>query len=294
MQDVESIFGRYEAIRLRLPKVDTPATTRDAGSLLDMVGLVDAFVFDAFGVLNVGDTLIEGADTRLDELRSRGCQIRILTNAASYDRTHAVDKFRRLGVRVTDEEIITSRDAALMNLQDLHWGVIAAPDDHLVDIPFRWTRLEDEARAYGEVEAFLFLSSSGWTEERQTILASAMNCEPRPLVVANPDLVAPRDHGLSIEPGYYGHRIADQHPDKVSFYGKPFPEAYSLVEETLPGIAPSRIAMCGDTLHTDIIGAAARGWQTVLVTRDGLFAGLDTDKFAARAGIFANWRLARI
>ncbi|HEV7417284.1 MAG TPA: HAD hydrolase-like protein [Tianweitania sediminis] len=294
MQDVETIFGRYEAVRSRLPKVDTPGATRETASLLDIVGEVDAFVFDAFGVLNVGDTLIDGADTRLDELRSQGCQIRILTNAASYDRTHALGKFRRLGVRVKDDEIITSRDAALMSLQNLRWGVIAAPDDHLVDIPFRWIRLEDEASAYSDVEGFLFLSSSGWTEKRQTILASAMNAKPRPLVVANPDLVAPRDNGFSLEPGYYGHRIADQHPDKVSFYGKPFPEAYDLVEKTLPGIAPSRIAMCGDTLHTDIIGAAARGWQTVLVTRDGLFAGFDTDAFAARAGIFADWRLARI
>lgn len=294
MQDVETIFGRYEAVRSRLPEADAVSTTAEISSLLDLAGKVDAFVFDAFGVLNVGDTLIEGADIRLDELRSQGCQIRILTNAASYDRAHAVEKFRRLGVRVRDEEIITSRDAALQSLQDLHWGVIATSEDRLADIPFRWTRLENDKSAYDDVEGFLFLSSAEWTEERQAMLEAAMNASPRPLVVANPDLVAPRDHGFSIEPGYYGHRIADRHPDQVSFYGKPFPEAYRLVEKTLPGIPPARIAMCGDTLHTDIIGAAARGWQTVLVTKDGLFAGHEADAFAERAGIFANWQLARI
>ena len=35
-----------------------------------------------------------------------------------------------------------------------------------------------------------------------------------------------------------------------------------------------KIAMFGDSLHTDILGAAAQGWKTVLVTKDGLFSGL--------------------
>jgi ribonucleotide monophosphatase NagD (HAD superfamily) len=52
--------------------------------------------------------------------------------------------------------------------------------------------------------------------------------------------------------------------------------------------------MCGDTLHTDILGAAARGWRTVLVTQDGLFAGYDTQPFSKQARLFADWRLGRI
>lgn len=75
---------------------------------------------------------------------------------------------------------------------------------------------------------------------------------------------------------------------------KPFPEVYRLVEDTLPGVPAARIAMCGDTLHTDIMGASARGWRTVLVTDDGLFAGFDTDAFSRRSGLFADWRLKRI
>ena len=294
MNNAETIFERYEQVRARLPEAPTGRDTVEIASLLDIADQVDAFVFDAFGVLNVGETLIEGADVRLEQLRERGCQIRILTNAASYDRQRSVQKFLRLGLRVQDHEIITSRDAALQNLQDHYWGIIAASDDELADIPFRWARVNDDPSAYAAVDGFLFLSSSDWTEARQSLLEAAMDAEPRPLVVANPDLVAPRDDGFSIEPGFFGHRIAERYPDHVSFYGKPFPHAYRLVEATLPGIDPSRIVMCGDTLHTDIIGAAARGWQTVLVTRDGLFAGVDAQDFAVRSGILASWRVARI
>lgn len=52
--------------------------------------------------------------------------------------------------------------------------------------------------------------------------------------------------------------------------------------------------MCGDTLHTDILGAAARGWLTVLVEHDGLFSGQDTCTYLRQADLFPTWRLSRI
>lgn len=294
MLDVETIFERYQTVRPRMPQASTSQGTIDIDSLLDIAGRVDAFVFDAFGVLNVGETLIEGADVRLDQLRQRGCAIRILTNAASFDRARTVAKFHRLGLRVKDEEIISSRDATLAHLEQRHWGVIAADDDDLGDLPLPWTRLGDGMADYRAVDGFLFLSTEGWDDTRQALLTAAMDERPRPLVIANADLVAPRGTGFSLEPGHFGHLVEDRHPGCVRFFGKPFPEVYGLVEKTLKGVAASRIAMCGDTLHTDIMGAAARGWRTVLVTRDGLFAGFETQDFSARAGLFADWRLKRI
>jgi ribonucleotide monophosphatase NagD (HAD superfamily) len=52
--------------------------------------------------------------------------------------------------------------------------------------------------------------------------------------------------------------------------------------------------MCGDTLHTDILGATSRGWRSVLVTQDGMFSGHETDIFCKESGIFADWRVKRI
>lgn len=294
MQDVETIFTRYQAVRPRMPRAVTSGGSKDIDSLLDIAGQVDAFIFDAFGVLNVGETLIEGADRRLDQLRQSGSVIRILTNAASFNRAHTVEKFHRLGLNVADEEIVSSRDATLLHLDNRHWGAIAANDDCLEDIAASVTRLGDAMADYQAVDGFLFLSSEGWNAERQALLMAAMDERPRPLMIANADLVAPRGTEFSLEPGYFGHQIADRHPDYVRFFGKPFPEVYELIEKTLPGIEPSKIAMCGDTLHTDILGAAARGWRTVLVMQDGLFAGFDTQDFSTRSGLFADWRLPRI
>lgn len=294
MLTTQSIFDRYEEVRTRFPKVEPRKDSVEIQSLLDICGEVDAFVFDAFGVLNVGETMIPGADKRLDELRARGCAIRILTNAASYDREGAIAKFKRLGLSVEDDEIITSREAALQHLGAGHWGVIAADTDALSDLPVQVTRLKDAPEDYDKVDQFLFLSTANWTQAQQNLLEAAMRDRPRTLLIANADLAAPRDDGFSVEPGHYGHLIADQFPEHVQFFGKPFPEVYDLIEASLPVLAPDRIAMCGDTLHTDILGAAARGWRTVLVTQDGLFSGFDTRPFSEQACLFADWQLNRI
>lgn len=294
MPTTERIFARYEEIRPRLPTSDTRDNFHDIDSLLDIADQASAFVFDAFGVLNVGETLIEGADKRLDELRQIGCQIRILTNAASYDRTGAVQKFQRLGLNIEENEIITSRDAALAALSPGLWGAIAADEDLLADIGVDVIRLGEVKADYDSVDGFLFLSSSGWTDQRQSLLATSLSQKQRPVLIANADLAAPRDDEFSLEPGHFGHLLADQGVTDIRFFGKPFADVYELVEQSLPAIQSKRIVMCGDSLHTDILGAAARNWRSVLVTQDGLFAGHSTEDYCKRSQIFPDWRLPRI
>ena len=292
--DTDWAFTQYESIRKVLPAAKFPAGSKHIANLSEVADRFDVFLLDAFGVLNVGETLIPGADVRLDQLRARGCAIRILTNAASYDRSGAIAKFKRLGLKLADDEIITSREAALAHLTEGRWGVITADEDLLTDLPPDAVRLDDNETDYETVDSFLFLSTAAWTPERQKLLVAAMQNRPRDLYIGNADLAAPRDDGFSVEPGHFGHLVADVFPERVRFFGKPFPEVYDLIESTLPGVPANRIAMCGDTLHTDILGAAARGWRTVLVTQDGLFAGFDTETYSRRSNLFADWRLGRI
>ncbi|MGB1096657.1 MAG: HAD-IIA family hydrolase [Paracoccaceae bacterium] len=251
-------------------------------------------MFDAFGVLNVGETPIPGAAERIDELRARGCAIRILSNAASYKHEDAVLKFKRLGISIESEEIITSRDAALIGLDARTFGCIAAINDDLSDIPTKTLRLGDDQLLYDQAEGFLFLSSVEWSASRQALLERSLRDNPRPLVIANADIAAPRENGFSQEPGYFGHLLLDQMEYEIQFFGKPFAEIYTLAEVSLAGILPNRIAMIGDTLHTDIIGAAARGWRTVLVTQDGMFAGHDAQAYCSSSLITPDWITKRI
>ena len=294
MKDAVSIFDRYQSVRHRLPAADFGDDTTEIQSLLDVAESVDAFVFDAFGVLNVGETPIPGAADRLDELRAAGKAIRILSNAASYNHDRATEKFRKLGMHVRSEEIITSRDASLAGLDNRVWGCIAAPSDDLSDIDLPTLRLGADRTDYDTADGFLFLSTETWDASLQTLLTESLLANPRTVIIANADIAAPRDHGFSQEPGHFGHLLVDAGIGDVRFFGKPFPEVFQLAEKTLGGLPCHRIAMCGDTLHTDILGGAARGWRTVLVERDGMFAGLDTHAFRDASGLVPTWRLPRI
>ena len=286
-QTTDAAFARYESVRARLPSASFPAFSHIAENLSDVADRYDAFVLDAFGVLNVGDTPIPGAVARMAALRAMGKKLVVLTNAASYTRAEALRKYRKLGFDFTAEEVVSSRDVAVARMADLGpgkvWAAISAGDDSLADIPGRVVDLID-ANAW-DADGFLFLSSARWSPFLQARLQAALKANPRPLIVANPDIVAPREDGLTLEPGHFAHDLIDHLGLPTQWFGKPFPEAYVEAKSRLPGIAAHRIAMVGDTLHTDVLGGAAAGMGTILITDHGLFRGHDVAPYIAQSGI---------
>lgn len=289
----DQAFTRYEEIRNRLPAAPQGGDGTHIAGLHEMADQVDVFVFDAFGVLNVGETPIAGAHDRVRQLRDMGKKVLVLTNAASFTRAQTQAKFARLGFEFTPNEIISSRDVCETHLNSVshsgRWGVVApsgfSPDDLMVDA----VALQHDLRTYDNVQAFLMLSSADWNASKQDLLHDSLRRNPRPLVVANPDLVAPREDGLSLEPGYFAHELQDRLGVRVIFHGKPFASVYEAVERRAVDIDSHRIAMIGDTLHTDVLGARARGWRAALITDHGLFSGLGVQKFIDISGIAPDW-----
>ncbi|TNF17905.1 MAG: HAD family hydrolase [Rhodobacteraceae bacterium] len=294
---VEAAFARYEAIRARLPQARTPgAAPRHVGGLLELADRFDGFLFDSFGVLNVGDTAIPGAADCLVQLRQRGKRIRILTNAASYTGEAALAKYRRLGLEVRREEIVSSRDVTFAHLGavagDPLWGAISAEGDRFEDAGrHRLFDLLGSEAAWDRAEGFLFLSSARWTAALQDRLVATLTASPRPVVIANPDLVAPREGGLTVEPGYWAHDLQDRTGIVPRLFGKPYANAFDIA---LTGLGPGRYAMIGDTLHTDILGGQASGLQTILVIRHGIFAGHPVETYLAASGVAPDFILPAI
>lgn len=284
----EEAFRRYEEVRPRLPRAAFPSAPRHLPTLGEAADLAKGFVLDAFGVLNVGDTPIPGAVARMAELRARGKRLCVLTNAASYPRAAALAKYRALGFDFSPEEVVSSRDVAAARLEQVApgatWGALAAPGDDFADIPARVVDAMEEPGALDACDAILFLSTARWTPAWQARLLKTLSRRPRPVVVANPDLVAPREGGLSSEPGLFAHDLADRLGTELHFFGKPFPHAFADAAERLE-LPPGDCAMVGDTLHTDVLGGAAAGMRTVLVAAHGLFAGREVGGFVAASGI---------
>ncbi|WP_169727521.1 HAD-IIA family hydrolase [Granulosicoccus antarcticus] len=280
--------ARYEAIQPRLPKATFPEKSIHRAHLEELCDEIDCFVLDGFGVLNVGARTVPGAVERVAALQARGKQVRVLTNGASFPVTTTRAKYENWGMHFDAQEVVSSRDAlarALAQYADAFWGFAALEESDLELLAPRSVLLGSDAMVYDQCDGFVLLGTGGWTVERQDMLKASLIRRPRPVLVGNPDLVAPHPGGLSREPGLYAHDIADSGLATPEFFGKPFDNAFAIVRETLEGIDPQRIAMVGDTLHTDILGGAQAGWRTVLVTDHGLMKGLDLEQAIVRSGI---------
>ena len=146
---------------------------------------------------------------------------------------------------------------------------------------------------------FALLGSSGWTEQDQAVLEKILKENMRPVLVGNPDVTAPHPDGFTAEPAYWMARAMQQLPLRPIWFGKPHPLAFTLAYQRLCERAnrqldKSRIAMVGDSLHTDILGGLAFGLRTVLVTSYGLLRDHDADKVIAQTGIAPHWSVPRL
>lgn len=279
--DAAWAFERYQGIAARLPQAMFPAASKYVSNLGDVADSYDVFLFDSFGVLNVGETPIAGAAERLTALRAAGKRIFVLTNAASGPLRGNVAKYASLGFDFAADEIVSSREVLVAGLgafaSDICWGVAAPASSDLSELPCNSCRLE--GAAFDECGGFILLSSSGWGAAEQERLADALARHPRPLLVGNPDLVAPREDSFSMEPGSFAHDLVDRLGIDPHFYGKPFGNAFDMVRGRLAnGGAGLRGLMIGDTLHTDILGGAAAGFDTALVTGHGVMRSMDVDQ----------------
>lgn len=298
MMDTNSAFLRYESVRATLPTAEFPQGSRFGHDLSDTIAEFDAYILDAFGVLNRGETAIDGAVERMAELRAAGKRLVVLTNAASYTRDEILAKYHRLGFDFDLSEVVSSRGVAFANLPELPpskvWAAVAAQGDDFNDAPAsaRIVHLADEPDVLHTAGGILLLSSARWSDSDTAILAQALKDDPRPLIVANPDLVAPREDGLSLEPGLIAHAVIAQVGVEATFYGKPYGNAFEAALNRLIGIPRHRIAMVGDTLHTDVLGGAAAGIRTILVKDHGLFRGYDIAPFVTKCAIRPDWIVA--
>jgi len=287
--DTDWAFERYEEVRERLVDASFPATSERVGDVSAVAERFDAFVLDAFGVLNIGETAVPGAVARIQALRAAGKCLVVLTNGATQSRAEALAKYHKLGFDFAPDEVVASRDlaaAALRRGDGLVWAAAGGPNPDFGDLGVPVHDLLADATLYATADGFVLFSSAGWTWDHQARLADALAARPRPVLVANPDIVAPREDAFSLEPGHYAHLLQDRLGVAPAFYGKPYAGAFEAARERLGReIPPARIAMVGDTLHTDVLGGRAAGMGTILIETHGLFRGRDVAPYIARAGI---------
>ena len=299
-------FRQYEQIRRWLPAglaAEQQPRPRELDNLAPLADQFQVFVFDAFGVLNAGPRAFPKAIERFRALQRMGKQVQILSNAATASHPRLVDKYRRMGFDITPDQLISSRWLLEQSLngrvREGNWGVIAPEQSEPGTLPIHWHpvrppvngQLKRELDAY---DGLVMLSSEDWNEEMQSALEASLSERPRPLEIANPDLVAPRGDCLTLEPGFFAHQAREASGVMPEFYGKPYAPAFRAVLERFVDIPPEQILMVGDTLHTDILGGQNAGMKTLLITAEGSLQGMNIPECIAQSGIAPDFIAPRI
>ncbi len=298
MMSANAALAEYETARHRLPQVRGGGACLPVRDLSELAHRFDTFLLDAFGVLNIGEDPIAGAPERVADLQAAGKRVMVLTNAASVPKEALLRKYARLGYDFAEDDVISSRETLMAGMDGAahrHWGVMAPPELQGHDLNgLTFDFLGTDPGTYAAADAFLLLGSGGWDDVRQSLLESALADRPRPVWVGNPDVIAPRRGGFSIEPGYYAHKLADSTGIYPRFFGKPFLDIYDRAFAVLgPAADPSRTLMVGDSLHTDVLGAQNAGIASALIKGFGFFADSSAEDAIADCGIAPDFLVDR-
>ena len=295
--DAEATLQIYQALRPILPPA-RPASHQNADRLTDCLDAFDAFILDGFGVINVGMEKIKGIDEFFRRAELAGKPVIILTNAASAPSAVVAEKYLRWGLPIKAQHIVSSRDAlvAALPATDQRAGFLQL-DRNTQLINGLTSSANASFDLFDKAEGFVFLGSSGWDENDQVLLEQSLLQRMRPVLVGNPDVSAPHMCKFSAEPGYWIARAMKTVPDlQPRWFGKPHMPAFQLAVDRVNQLAVApvpnhRIAMVGDSLHTDILGGAAAGLGTILVTNYGLLRAHDANQICDEMQIFPDWQV---
>ena len=299
--NAEKTFEIYEVFRPILP-ASKLINSEIVGSVREILDMVDGVILDGYGIINIGDQPTPDIFSFFEEIKVRNLPFVILTNGASFPSNTSAEKYRRWGLDINTSDIISSRDVLEAHLTE-------KPQKKIMRLNSSTTPLKNnvdmykDARSYKdalrEAEAFAFMGSVGWTEAEQAELEAALIENPRPVFVANPDVSAPQKIGFSAEPGYWVTRALKKADFPVEWYGKPYHASFQMAIDILrrktdKPLRVSHIAMVGDSLHTDILGATAAGLLSVLVTDYGLMRGLNVSKICQQTSIHPHIIASRL
>jgi glycerol-1-phosphatase len=236
----------------------------------------DCFLFDGFGTLYVDDYIYEDSIEALEWLRSKGKQVRLVSNTASRDVKTLHEDLWAKGLFFHPSEIITSGSLIPLLSQKLNIteALLLGKDSSASLLVQAGIQRTDSPR-----QNVVVLTSPVPLDSPEAIQARSILRHPNSLfLVCNPDEYAPSHTGspypVASACAWDFMEKTKCHP-RTLFIGKPFPLIFMRARHTLFPSTGS-VIMVGDTLGTDITGANHQEIDSVLVKRgNALFPDLD-------------------
>ena len=232
----------------------------DSSRLLDRI---DGLACDLDGVVYRGDVPIDRAIRALRALQQMGKRVVFCTNNSTHTQDAYVEKLAGMGLKVDRDDVITSASVLGEVLEQRGFGakqaLVVGGDGVRRALQEAGVLLVDDD---GEVDAVVVGRDVNFDFTTLHRASTAVRAGAE-LLATNDDATYPAADGLEPGAGPIVAAIEVASGRQAEVVGKPHRPMMEVVAHRFP--ASSRLAMVGDRPETDLDGARAMGWTTILV-----------------------------
>ncbi len=228
------------------------------------------FLIDLDGVLYAGSTPISGVKEALQVLDERGYTYRFISNSTRRRRSSIADKLERMGYSIHPDRILTPAVAAVHHMvqQGQRTCLLLSTGDVHLDFQEAGIATDDPGAAMVIVgDAGDTFTYGSLTNAFRSLLAGGE------LLALEKDRFWMGDEGLMLSAGPFVVALEYASGKTAHLVGKPAKEFFLQGAEELH-LNPRVMAMVGDDIRSDILGAQACGMRGILV-RTGKYRETD-------------------
>ncbi|MCC7075970.1 MAG: HAD-IIA family hydrolase [Acidimicrobiia bacterium] len=240
-----------------------------------MLDVLDCLVLDCDGVVYVGTEAVPGTARLVAAARERHVHVAFMTNDTTKSRAELASAIRDTGIDAAPRDVVSAGWATALWCAEQGLSPVA----HLGT-----PQLADALRAAGVVVhtcmrtdpdsvpdvAAVVLGGAADMAVRDLDTALAVWRPGTPVVAGNGDATYPGSSGPRVGCGSLAALFANATGVEPVIVGKPGPIMFREAEAGLRDVVPTRprIALLGDSVPSDIVGANRAGWTSILLRLD--------------------------
>ena len=223
---------------------------------------VRIFLLDLDGTFYLGDKIFPWSLDFVNTVRSQNKNFIFVTNNSSRHGRYYVEKIRRMGLDITDDQVFTSGEATIYHLLKYNYPkklyLMGTPDleEEFQEAGFELTAEEPELVVLG------FDMTLTYAKLRT---ACDLIRKGIPFMATHPDINCPTPTGPIPDAGSMIALIKASTGVEPKIIGKPYPEMVEALRAKYGLEDPETVAMVGDRLYTDIAMGRAAGIKSILV-----------------------------
>ena len=255
---------------------------------------IRALIIDMDGVLWHGDQTIPGLTDFFQTLEELQIPFILATNNASQTPEQYVTKLAKMGVTITNKQILTSGTATALYLSNqfnpTETRVFVVGEDGatqpLIDHGFTLTGLyevnnDSDASKKG---ADIVVCGKDETLTWAKLATATLNIRAGATFIGtNADTTLPTEHGITHGNGAILAALEVATGVTPTIIGKPEPIIYQQALALL-GVDPDKTVAIGDRLETDILGAVRTGIRSIMV-----LTGISTEADLKESAYQPTW-----